>query len=125
VHLLAALHPALAATVADHELLPEGLARWLDALAELPPGSAFASVCETLRGSHGELIDRLQAEALADRTGLSDMSPEEARAEFDGALAQLRDRRVRAELSALVEQGLDSPQARERYQALIALRSRF
>jgi DNA primase len=124
-HLLAALHPALAATVADHDLLPEGLARWLDALAELPPGSAFASVCETLRGSHGELIDRLQAEALADRTGLSDMSPEEARAEFDGALAQLRDRRVRAELSALVEQGLDSPQARERYQALIALRSRF
>ncbi len=125
VHLLAALHPALAATVADHELLPEGLARWLDALAELPPGSAFASVCETLRGGHGELIDRLQAEALADRTGLSDMSPEEARAEFDGALAQLRDRRVRAELSALVAQGLDSPQARERYQALIALRSRL
>ena len=53
------------------------------------------------------------------------MSPEEARAEFDGALAQLRDRRVRAELSALVAQGLDSPQARERYQALIALRSRL
>ncbi|MBU6273190.1 MAG: DNA primase [Betaproteobacteria bacterium] len=124
-HLLAALHPTLAATVADHELLPEGLARWLDALAELPPGSSFASVCETLRGGHGELIERLQAEALADRTGLSDMSPEEARAEFDGALAQLRDRRVRAELSALVAQGLDSPQARERYQALIALRARL
>jgi hypothetical protein len=125
VHLLAALHPALATRVGDHDLLPEGLSRWLDALGELPPGSSFAAVCETLRGRHQELVAQLESAAITDRNELAEMSFDEALAEFEGALAQLRGRRVRAELQVLADQGLATAEAREKYQRLLALRSKF
>ncbi len=123
-HLLAALHPGVAARVGDHSFLPEGLARWLDALAELPAGSSFASVCETLRGEHQALVSSLEAAAVTDRHQLAEMAFDDALLEFEGALSQLRDRRVRAELQALVDQGLETPAAREEYQRLLALRAR-
>ncbi len=123
-HLLAALHPGLAARVGDHDLLPDGLARWLDALAELPPGSTFATVCETLRSENPERVAQLEAAAVADRQQLAEMSFDEARVEFEGALAQLRERRLKARLEALVAQGLDTPEARETYQQLLARRGR-
>ena len=123
-HLLAALHPGLAAQISDHSLLPEGLARWLDALAELPAGSSFASVCETLRGAHQTLVTELEEAAIGDRNELAEMSFDEARAEFEGALAQLRDRRIKVQMDALAAQGLDAPGAREEYQRLVALRTR-
>ena len=108
----------------DHSFLPEGLARWLDALAELPAGSSFASVCETLRGEHQALVSSLEAAAVTDRHQLAEMAFDDALLEFEGALSQLRDRRVRAELQALVDQGLETPAAREEYQRLLALRAR-
>jgi hypothetical protein len=52
------------------------------------------------------------------------MSFDEARAEFEGALAQLRDRRIKVQMDALAAQGLDAPGVREEYQRLVALRSR-
>ena len=123
-HLLAALHPGLAAQVEDLELLPEGLTRWLQVLAGLPAGSSFASVCETLRSEHSELVGALEAAAIADRNELAEMSFDEAREEFEGALGQLRARQIRARMDGLIAQGLDTPQAREEYQRLVALRSR-
>ncbi len=123
-HLLAALHPGLAVQVGDHSLLPDGLARWLDALAELPAGSSFAVVCEGLRGRYQELVSQLEAAAISDRNELAEMSFDDARIEFEGALNQLRDRRVRAEMKILAAQGLTTPQSREEYQRLLALRSR-
>ncbi len=48
------------------------LARWLDALAELPAGSSFASVCETLRGAHQALVSELEAAAIGDRNELAE-----------------------------------------------------
>ena len=57
--------------------------------------------------------------------GLAEMRLEEAQAEFRGALAQLRDRGMRAELDALVAGGLGSEAERARYQALmVAIRAK-
>ena len=104
--------------------MPEGLTRWLQVLAGLPAGSSFASVCETLRSEHSELVGALEAAAIADRNELAEMSFDEAREEFEGALGQLRARQIRARMDGLIAQGLDTPQAREEYQRLVALRSR-
>jgi DNA primase len=123
-HLLLALYPGLAAEVGDHAFLPPALSRWIDALAEMPAGATFAVVCEGMRAEHPERVARIEADALADRQGLAEMTLEEARAEFRGALEQLRDRSVRAELAALVEAGLGTEPDRARYQALMALRAK-
>jgi hypothetical protein len=77
-----------------------------------------------MRAEHPERVARIEADALADRQGLAEMTLEEARAEFRGALEQLRDRSVRAELAALVEAGLGTEPDRARYQALMALRAK-
>ena len=53
---------------------------------------------------------------------VAEMSLEEARAEFDGALAQLRDRRIREELDAIVAGGMRSDEDRARYHQLLLLR---
>ena len=50
------------------------------------------------------------------------MTLDEARAEFQGALAQLRDRTIREELDALVAGGLEGEAERARYQWLRTLR---
>ena len=66
----------------------------------------------------------LEQAAIGDRNELAEMSFDEARAELEGALAQLRDRRIKVQMDALAAQGLESPEAREEYQRLVALRSR-
>ena len=55
---------------------------------------------------------------------VAEMSLDEARAEFDGALAQLRDRSIRDELDAIVARGMQTEADRARYQHLLALRAR-
>jgi hypothetical protein len=50
------------------------------------------------------------------------MSLEEARAEFEGALGQLRDRSIREELDAIVARGLEDHEDRALYQELLLLR---
>jgi DNA primase len=125
LRLLVALHPALAAQVGDHAFLPSDLSLWLDALAELPAGSAFAAVCETMRERDPHRVAELEADALADPQGLAEMRLEEAQAEFRGALAQLRDRGMRAELESLAASGLAGEAQRARYQELmLAIRAK-
>ncbi len=125
LRLLVALHPVLATQVGDHAFLPPALSAWLDALADLPPGSSLAAVCETMRERDPRRVAELETDALADPQGLAEMRLEEAQAEFRGALAQLRDRGIRAELDALVAAGLGSEAERARYQALmVAIRAK-
>jgi DNA primase len=124
VRLLSALHPALAADELDPQFLPAEVREWLDLLRELPAGSSFAGLCEALRSAQPETVTTLERDAAADRSMVADMTFEEARAEFDGALAQLRDRNIRTELDEIVARGLTTNEDRERYQQLIALRGR-
>ncbi len=71
-----------------------------------------------------DLIAGLERDAAADRSMVAEMSLDEARAEFDGALAQLRDRSIRDELDAIVARGMQTEADRARYQQLLALRAR-
>ena len=118
--LIAALHPALAFDPVDEEFLPETLVRWLELLRQQPAGSSLAVICESLRAEHPQLVAALERDAAADRAMVAEMSLEEARAEFGGAIAQLRARGVREELAALVGRGLSDPAERERYQSLLS-----
>jgi DNA primase len=120
--LLSALHPALAFDEIDTEFLPEGLVDWLALLRHQPAGSSLAVICESLRGEHPQLVASLERDAAADRALVAEMSLEEARAEFHGAIAQLRSRRLREELGALAAGGLADPAALERYQKLLSIR---
>ena len=122
VRLLAALHPALAAEPPEPRFLPREVLAWLDLLRRQPAGSSLAVICETLRGSHPEMVEALLRDAAADRSMVADMNLEEARAEFEGALGQLRDRSIREELDAIVARGLADEEDRARYQELLLLR---
>lgn len=123
IRLLTALHPALA-TGERGEWMPEPLAAWLDTLAALPPGSAFASVCEALRQDSPEAVARLEREVATDASAAAALSFDEARVEVEAALAQLRERHLSRLIDDLVAGGMASPEERQRYQSLMALRKR-
>ena len=122
VRLLSALHPALAFEAADPSLLPSDVVGWLALLAGQPAGSSLAVICESLKAAHPEVVAALERDAAADRSMVAEMSFDEARAEFEGALAQLRDRSIREQLDALVAAGMRSDVDRARYQELLLLR---
>ena len=124
IRLLSALHPALAIEPPAAEFLPAEVLDWLALVREQPAGSAFAVICEGLREQMPDLIAGLERDAAADRSMVAEMSLDEARAEFDGALAQLRDRSIRDELDAIVARGMQTEADRARYQQLLALRAR-
>jgi hypothetical protein len=124
VRLLAALHPALAADPLDARFVPREVLAWLDLLRRQPAGSSLAVICESLRESHPELVSALLRDAAADRSMIADMTLEEARAEFAGAIGQLRDRSIREALAEVVARGLSDPADRARYQELLSLRQK-
>ena len=125
VRLLSALHPALAVDAFDPDFVPRELLGWLERLRDQPAGSSLAVICESLRGELPEIVAQLQRDASADRTLVAEMTLEEARAEFAGALDQLRDRSIREELDALVARGFSGDGDRARYQQLLLLRHRL
>jgi hypothetical protein len=122
LRLLAALHPALAAEPVDAQFVPREVLAWLDLLRRQPAGSSLAVICESLRESHPEMVAALLRDVAADRSMVAEMNLEEARAEFAGALGQLRDRSIREELGAIVARGLVEAEDRARYQELLLLR---
>ena len=122
VRLLSALHPALAFEVADPALLPPDIVGWLALLRAQPAGSSLAVICESLKAAHPDVVAALERDAASDRSMVAEMSFDEARAEFDGALAQLRDRSIREQLDAMVAAGIRSESDRARYQELLLLR---
>ena len=123
IRLLTGLHPALAASERG-DWLPAPLAVWLDTIAALPPGSSLASVCEALRHDSPEAVARLEREAASDTSAAASLSIDEARAEVDAALAQLRERHLARLIDELVAGGMASSEERQRYQSLMAMRRR-
>jgi len=123
VRLLAALHPSLAAVEHDG-WLPEALAGWLAAVAALPPGSALASVCEALRAQWPQEVVAVEREAASDHSAVGILSFDEASAEMEGALTQLRERHIGRLIDEVVAAGLNTPQERQRYQELMAMKRR-
>jgi DNA primase len=120
--LLLALHPAIAQDAWPTDFLPEPVVDWIARLAALPPGASFAQLVESLRESDPELSAALQAEAAQDRGLLAELEPEQARREFEGALARMRDLRIKEEVDRLAEGGLADEAQRARYAELQALR---
>ncbi len=120
--LLLALHPAIAQDAWPTDFLPEPVVGWIARLAALPPGASFAQLVESLRESDPELSVALQAEAAQDRGLLAELEPEQARQEFEGALARMRDLRIKEEVDRLAEGGLVDDAQRARYAELQALR---
>ena len=123
IRLLTALHPALAAGERG-EWLPGPLATWLDTLAALPPDSAFAGACEALRPDSPEAVARVEREVGTDASAAAALTFEEARVEVEAALAQLRERHLSRLIDDLVAGGINSPEERQRYQSLMAMRRR-
>ena len=120
--LLLALHPAIAQDAWPTDFLPEPVVDWIARLAALPPGASFAQLVESLRESAPELSAALQSEAAQDRGLLAELEPEQARREFEGALARMRDLRIKEEVDRLAEGGLVDEGQRARYAELQALR---
>ncbi len=123
IRLLTALHPVLAGSERG-EWMPEPLAVWLDTVAALPAGSAFASVCEALRQTSPEAVARLERRVASDASAAAALSLDEARVEVEAALAQLRERHLSRLIDELVAGGMASSEERQRYQLLMAMRRR-
>jgi DNA primase len=120
--LLLALHPAIAQEPWSTDFLPEPVVDWIARLAALPAGASFAQLVESLRDTEPELSAALQAEAAQDRGLLAELEPEQAKREFEGALARMRDLRIREEVDRLAQAGLVDEAQRARYAELQALR---
>ncbi len=124
VRLLTALHPALAAEPLDAEFLPDDLAAWFDRLRSLPAGTSFAALCEAVREEYPKVVAQLQRDTAEGTGVVAEMRLEDARAEFQGALGQLRTRRVNDEIKRLLANGAPSGADLERYQRLLSMRAR-
>jgi hypothetical protein len=119
---LLSLYPALALGLpAADEWWPDDLRQFVDWLLAMPAGGTFASVCEALKGRDPALVGRLERDLLAD-AGLQGLDEQEAALELSGAIAQLRARRLRQSIDALVAAGIKNEVDRERYQLLMAKR---
>ncbi len=120
--LILSLYPSLAGGLPSaDEWWPDDLRHFVDWLLTLPTQASFASVCEALRSRDSALVSRLERDLLAD-AGLQGLEQSEAEAELSGAIVQLRARRLRQSIDALVAAGIKSEADRERYQALMAKR---
>lgn len=134
--ILAALTPALAAEWRDEvaalgdaagaQWLPDELVDWLQRVAALPPGSTYATLRETIAADdpeQGEALDRETADDGVRGAALAQLTPEEARADFRGAIAQVQLRAIDRELSELPQQGFAPEALRERWIELEAAKA--
>jgi DNA primase len=124
IRLLLALHPGLAHSVTEADWMPQPLARWVALVAGLPAGSAASNVVEALRDQDPDTVRAFERALASDAAALADLSAAEAASELAAALEQLRQRHVRRQIDALVAAGIRSDEDRERYHALMAMRSR-
>jgi len=120
--LLLSLHPVLARESWPTDFVPQAVVDWLGRVATLPEGASFAQLVESLRGEAPELAAALEAEAAQDRGLLAELGVDEARREFEGALARMREQRLREEVDRLAQGGLGDDVQRARYAELQALR---
>ncbi len=120
--LLLSLHPALAAEGWPTEFLPPAVTEWMERLAALPQGASFAGLLESLRQTDPEIAIALQEQVTRDRGLLADLSLDDARSEFEGALVQLRSQGLREAVDELARSGLQDEASRERYARLQEMR---
>lgn len=120
--LLCALHPALAHEPVDGATVPPELLSWIEWLRGQPAGSSLAAICEALRAEDPARAAELERDAAADRTLTAEMTFDEARDEFAGALRQLRDRVVRERIEALVQGGLATEHEKAQYLEFLSMR---
>lgn len=120
--LLLSLHPALAAEGWPTEFLPPAVTEWMERLAALPQGASFAGLLESLRQTDPEIAMALQEQVTRDRGLLADLSLDDARSEFEGALVQLRSQGLREAVDELARSGLQDEASRERYARLQEMR---
>ena len=115
---LLAMHPDLAHIVVADGRFPAALAHWREQVAALAPDAARDAIVAALR----ETMPR-EADALLrtgnDRLGvMAELSLEQARTEYLGALKRLEIDQWQAEKNDLVRRGLETEEDRARYEAL-------
>jgi hypothetical protein len=106
--------------------LPPELIEWLARVSALPRGSTYATLRETLAADDPAEADALDVDTADDGVSgaaLSSLTPEEARADFRGALAQVQLRAIERELAELPRSGLGPEALRERWVELEAARA--
>ncbi|MFA7506293.1 MAG: DNA primase [Burkholderiaceae bacterium] len=121
LRLLGARYPALAIEAATASYLPADLAAWFAELARLPAGADFEAACTALAATAPEDVARARDDAARDPVAIARLAEDEALAEIRDALAQLRQRDLRAQIDALIVTGLETEADRLKYQELMAL----
>lgn len=113
------MHPSLARLPLDAEFLPEGVIRWRDRVAALPEGANFAALVEAVRSEDESQAERLLGAAARGSLRLvGELSFEQAREEYQDALAQLERQEIRSLIQAVIDEGLETEQGRARYEEL-------
>lgn len=120
VRLLLALHPALAREEWDLAFVPEGVVRWIHQLARMPEGLAFAGVLEAVDAVDPDAAAALRRDLDRDRGVLTGLGTEQARAELEGALMQLKLGEIKTAIDRRAAAGLDGPDERAEYTQLQA-----
>jgi DNA primase len=122
VQWILAAHPSLVSVVSEDILpwLTQPLQRWVAFLREMPLGTNFAAVVDTLQGQQPELGAWLLQRA-AEQTH-EQLNDQEATAELQGALSALADQAIRSEIDAIALRQFGEPDDRVRYDELSLLR---
>lgn len=124
LRLLAAWRPGLVHEAGDVSFLSAGLAAWFKTLRGLPAGADFDAACVALAAEAAGEVRQAREDAARDPQAVTGLGHDEALAELSDALAQLRQRDLRARIDALVAAGLETEAERLKYQELMALLQR-
>lgn len=115
---LLAMHPDLAHIVAPDVQMPAALRQWRDQVARLGEEADTATLVAAMREAMPRETDALLRTGN-DRLGImAELSLEQARTEYLGALKRLEIDQLQAEKNELVRRGLETAEERARYEAL-------
>lgn len=132
LRLLMVCHPVLAHGLTGDAgpglALPDGLDRWVQALGALAGDAPLAATVSALREAGLDGIADVERDLAADWGSVTQLSPDEARVEFDGALDQVR-RRIASEAARqaareLQQAGLQDEQRRQALLEILASQKR-
>ena len=112
---LLATHPDLAHLLVEVDHLPAPVLKWRAEVAGQPEGADLASVVAALRDCVPRVADVLLRTGNDRLAVMADLSLEQARAEYLGALKRLEIDQLKAEKNELVRRGLESEGDRARY----------
>jgi DNA primase len=134
IRLLIVCHPGLAGQITtqlnDTSVLSDSLLTWIDALTQVPADSVVATTLELLRNSEPGVPDLIDVERdlASDWGAVSQLDPEEAENEFNGAMQQLQRRATeqaaRQAANELQQSGLGDERRRQELLDLLASQKR-